>query len=771
MARALVLVAVVMLTACSSEQTTASGDAGASVTTLSPSPAHGLHARKLGRRPDSFYEAQKKIHEGNNQVPQLPATPHPPLGSGGALSSTGLPPAAPAKAIASALLAQKRLSAFQEQFEGGRLVTETHAQPCCYKVPIGAKTASWRIGKTNAPGPMFGYYTFLVDFAAPMVSLLQQEPPGKKTLILPDWHANEMFHITADKDPGRTMRHHFDFLFDPLQLDLAYWGDSSTYEKLPCKEIAWDPASAWTGPATRNAALRSFRSYAQQLAQVESTTPTHLILIKRGSQGDGTCTGSCRRHLDGNFFLDAKAFLEDKGVPFVVVETDNMSLEDQIRLFSSATGIVGAHGAGLTNLLFSQAQSLIIDLANVVEGNRQPDPKLNQLSAAMGMKWEYCRETAFSGCLKEALLRHLGDLIKKQKNPTVKAAVDGGKSGTGRAGNKLKSAPFLNEKCSAAVSAVMDMNSMVPSHSSSCFKVPPTARTSWDGGLHEYYHFLIDFAAPIVYLLKDKSAGKKTLIMPEWDLVPAHGFGWDRFHLTYSRDLARSMQAHADYLFGPIGLEVRYEQNQSTYEHMDCEELDWNPGDNARSMSNDKAAVYQHFRDYARKLALGSDGDAHNDSVIDVVILKRGMQNQGVPGGSCTGSCRRHLDPGFFVNATAFFEARGISYELAITDNMDMRTQIRLFARARVLMGLHGAGLSNMIFMKPGGYVIELGLRKFDCFETLALFKLGLNYAPCNHFPLAFTPWDPCEVDRIGEAVGLVPRSLGNGWRPFRFPN
>ena len=118
-----------------------------------------------------------------------------------------------------------------------------------------------------------------------------------------------------------------------------------------------------------------------------------------------------------------------------------------------------------------------------------------------------------------------------------------------------------------------------------------------------------------------------------------------------------------------------------------------------------------------------------------------------------------------------------MAYKLAMTDDMPLGDQIRLFGRAKLLVGLHGAGLANMVFMAPGSNVLEMGTRRFDCFETLALFKLGLKYASCSstQFKAVDVLFDDCPKDRLDEVFGRAnsgqSRNAGiEGWRPWEFP-
>jgi hypothetical protein len=69
-------------------------------------------------------------------------------------------------------------------------------------------------------------------------------------------------------------------------------------------------------------------------------------------------------------------------------------------------------------------------------------------------------------------------------------------------------------------------------------------------------------------------------------------------------------------------------------------------------------------------------------------------------------------------------------FEIVYPDNLSFAEQISLFSGCKLLLSLHGAGLSNMLFMEPDGAVVELRLEndKFNnCYYSLAS-ALGLNY-------------------------------------------
>jgi capsular polysaccharide biosynthesis protein len=51
-------------------------------------------------------------------------------------------------------------------------------------------------------------------------------------------------------------------------------------------------------------------------------------------------------------------------------------------------------------------------------------------------------------------------------------------------------------------------------------------------------------------------------------------------------------------------------------------------------------------------------------------------------------------------------------FEIMFAEDLSLDAQIETFAQCSTLMGIHGAGLTNCVFMKPGGKVIELRKRE-----------------------------------------------------------
>ncbi len=50
------------------------------------------------------------------------------------------------------------------------------------------------------------------------------------------------------------------------------------------------------------------------------------------------------------------------GIGFISVSLENYSIEEQAKLFNSAEYIIGAHGAGFTNLVFCEPETIVVDI-------------------------------------------------------------------------------------------------------------------------------------------------------------------------------------------------------------------------------------------------------------------------------------------------------------------------------------------------------------------------------------------------------------------------
>ena len=116
-----------------------------------------------------------------------------------------------------------------------------------------------------------------------------------------------------------------------------------------------------------------------------------------------------------------------------------------------------------------------------------------------------------------------------------------------------------------------------------CFKIPIHSKPSGHGKIWEYYHFLIDFAAPMVELLRNESHDQKTVVLPGWSN--------DTF-LQNPADPSRNMLPLAHYLFQPLNATFLNWGNLKEFVNLPCRTLNFHPGE----WSGGEAETYTAFR-------------------------------------------------------------------------------------------------------------------------------------------------------------------------------
>lgn len=113
---------------------------------------------------------------------------------------------------------------------------------------------------------------------------------------------------------------------------------------------------------------------------------------------------------------------------------------------------------------------------------------------------------------------------------------------------------------------------------------------------------------------------------------------------------------------------------------------------------------------------------------------------------------RRVLNEAEVVGA---LQARG--FEVVSLTGMPFREQVRRFAGARVVVGPHGAGLTNVLFAPPGAALVELTPADAvnHCFWLMAN-GLGLRYTFLGSAPQGPARDVVVSVDRLTRAVDAV---------------
>ena len=138
----------------------------------------------------------------------------------------------------------------------------------------------------------------------------------------------------------------------------------------------------------------------------------------------------------------------------------------------------------------------------------------------------------------------------------------------------------------------------------------------------------------------------------------------------------------------------------------------------------------RRFADWTRQQAL-ADRPSRSESLPNIVVSDRASHDEFFSGPGAewpeSGSLKRSV-PNLATAVQSWNDP-----DIAILDAaaVDIPTQIEMHSSARILIGQHGAGLTNMIWMSPGAQVIEILPPMPDdatpIFRNLAK-SLGLNH-------------------------------------------
>lgn len=109
-------------------------------------------------------------------------------------------------------------------------------------------------------------------------------------------------------------------------------------------------------------------------------------------------------------------------------------------------------------------------------------------------------------------------------------------------------------------------------------------------------------------------------------------------------------------------------------------------------------------------------------------------------------------------------ELRKLGFDVLVAGEMTVAEQIRAFSEARIVVGAHGAGLTNLVFTPPGALVLEVTptrIAHMEDFRHIAMI-MGMRHVevPCDRYPADQRP-DIMEVNWDFEAdIGRVLDAL-----------
>ncbi|AEV36091.1 Capsular polysaccharide biosynthesis protein-like protein [Pseudovibrio sp. FO-BEG1] len=184
------------------------------------------------------------------------------------------------------------------------------------------------------------YYHFLCDVAFPLLFLLEHLEP--RTFPL---------KILLREDLPEFQREFYEFLAQDTPL--LTLEECRANERIHCKTLYHcSPAMncEFRAPASEQAASMVATHYLAAYGLDMHKTPTQKLYIARND-------AKTRRILNETTLIEQ---LEARGFQSVV--PGKLTHREQVKLFSSAKIIVGTHGAGLTNLLFTQAGGKLVEI-------------------------------------------------------------------------------------------------------------------------------------------------------------------------------------------------------------------------------------------------------------------------------------------------------------------------------------------------------------------------------------------------------------------------
>jgi len=273
------------------------------------------------------------------------------------------------------------------------------------------------------------------------------------------------------------------------------------------------------------------------------------------------------------------------------------------------------------------------------------------------------------------------------------------------------------------------------------YKTEPNARLTAGGAAHEFHHFLVDFAPRVLHAMDADGCSEATLSLPGYyphnrpfRLTAARRHltrhGWDdalspshvaRGTWLYNRSgeeatAGPSTVEQAAFLFGAHAthrLHVRLVLSEKELCEQPGQLLTFSPYLFEWGMQ--PIPWLTSFR----RLAWAAAG------VSPVAPCSRGQREDGGRGSDCTtrshvlvvqrlltrrsASGARALPNELLAQTSAYLGSRRIGHSVMALEGLSLVQQVRLFSMSTVVMGVHGAGLSNILFCPAGTAVIEMG--------------------------------------------------------------
>lgn len=182
------------------------------------------------------------------------------------------------------------------------------------------------------------YYHCLVINLGRLFQISEQEAKNIDGVLIP-------YHLTDVEYRAFEVGLKSVFRDKVIKIKKVQWGESLEVEKV---FLPWNAVAVFAG-YTHSGVISFYRKIVPKSHSTELFFPTHFYIDRRAA--------SNRRLHNEDELIEA---LEQQG--FTIIQLEYLTFDEQMLLFSHAEYIIGAHGAGLANMVFCQPGTKIIEL-------------------------------------------------------------------------------------------------------------------------------------------------------------------------------------------------------------------------------------------------------------------------------------------------------------------------------------------------------------------------------------------------------------------------
>jgi hypothetical protein len=220
------------------------------------------------------------------------------------------------------------------------------------------------------------------------------------------------------------------------------------------------------------------------------------------------------------------------------------------------------------------------------------------------------------------------------------------------------------------------------------------------GSLQHYGHFIHDFIMPVIHYIHINSIELKHIYLD----------------ISTSRTKLKSFKGIGEKILNLAITEIKEDNEYTkTLPLIKLKSFQFGPY---------KPRIFNHIIPHIRKTL------QIPESPYKVILIQRGFSDTQ----KCAGAYRRKLDNHHRIkkHLSAKF---GDVFKNVILEKISIEEQISLFMNAHIVIGQHGAGLCNIIWMtKPESLIIEFPPFLADTFKNMCMAK-GIKHIKINPVP------------------------------------